>query len=93
MLWRLLKKQRQPLQPARAVTRRGSAGLQAVLWAAWTLVVIVVGYFNWHADRIAHRATNTLGLVIHCALAGLIGMVVMTVIEMHVEPWRFMDDE
>ena len=93
MFSRLLKKQREQLQPSIAATRRGSASLQAVLWAAWTVVVIVVGYFNWHADRIAHRPTNSLGLVIHCVLAGLIGMVVMTVIEMHMEPWRFMDDE
>jgi len=93
MLWRLFRKQRQPLQSATVATRSGSAGLQIVLWMAWTFAVTVVGYYNWHADRIAHRPINTLGLVIHCVLAGLIGMVVMTVIEMHMEPWRFMDDD
>ena len=92
MLWRLLKKQRRQLQPANDATRGGSASLQLVLWMIWTFVVIVVGYISWHSDIAAHRPTNILGLMIHCALAGLIGLVVMTKIEMHVEPWRFMDD-
>jgi len=93
VLSRLWKKQRQQLQSANAATRRASASLQVVLWTIWSLVVIVVGYISWHADIVAHRPTNVLGLVIHCVLAGLIGLVVMTKIEMYAEPWRFMDDD
>ena len=73
--------------------RQGSFRLQAVLWTLWTLVVVVVGYVNGHADMIAQRPANTLGLVIHCLVAGAIGLVVMTVIEIHVEPWRFVKKE
>ena len=39
----------------------------------------------------AHRPINTLGLVIHCAVAGVIGLVVMTWLEMRIEPWHFME--
>jgi hypothetical protein len=92
MLWRLLKKHRQQVQPANAATRRGSAGLQVVLWTIWTLVVSAVGYISWHADIAAHRPVNILGLVIHCVVAGLIGLIVMTLIEMRLEPWRFMGE-
>jgi hypothetical protein len=92
VLWRIFKKQRQQVQPANAATRRGSASLQVVLWAIWSFVVIAIGYISWHADIAAHRPTNILGLAIHCVLAGLIGLIVMTLIEMHVEPWRFMDE-
>jgi hypothetical protein len=93
MLWRLLKKQRQQVNLANAATRGGSASLQVVLWTIWSLVVIVVGYISWHADIAAHRPANILGLVIHCVVAGLIGLIVMTLIEMRLEPWRFIDDE
>jgi hypothetical protein len=93
MLWRLLKKQRQQMPPANAATRGGSTSLQVVLWTTWSLVVIVVGYISWHADIVAQRPINILGLVIHCVVAGLIGLIVMTLIEMRIEPWRFMDDD
>ena len=93
MLWRILKKQRQQEQSANATTRRGSASLQIVLWTIWSLVVIVVGYISWHADIAAHRPANILGLAIHCVVAGLIGLIVMTLIEMRMEPWRFIDDD
>jgi len=33
-----------------------------------------------------------IGLVIHCVLVGLIGLVIMTKIEMWLEPWRFFDE-
>jgi hypothetical protein len=90
MLRYLLKKQRRTAaidsSPA-----RGKLGIQIALWALWTLCVVVVGYINWHSDFVAQRPTNVLGLVIHCALAGLIGLIVLTKIEMWLEPWRFLD--
>jgi hypothetical protein len=91
VLWRFLSKQRQDLWN-KASARRGSFSLQVVLWSLWSLLVIGVGLFSWHADVVANRPVNILGLVIHCIVAGLIGLVVMTVIEMHLEPWRFMDE-
>jgi hypothetical protein len=87
-----LNKQRQDLWD-NVSARRGSFDLQIVLWTLWTLLVAGVGLFSWHADVIANRPINTLGLVIHCVVTGVIGLVVMTVIEMHVEPWRFVNEE
>jgi hypothetical protein len=90
MLWNLLK--RQVLEDTEAVAlKRGSLGFQITLWTLWTLCVTVVGYSNWHADFVAQRPTNVIGLVIHCILAGLIGLIVLTKIEMWFEPWRFLD--
>ena len=71
---------------------RADWSLQLVLWMLWTLAVVAVGYFNWHADVVAQRPINILGLVIHCALTGAIGLVILTVIEMRAEPWRFYDE-
>ena len=78
-------------QRAQVDELRGAMRLQVVLWTLWTLAVVVTAYLNWHADIVAHQPTNVLGLVIHSALAGLVGLVVMTMIEMHLEPWRFME--
>jgi hypothetical protein len=71
---------------------RKSWGLQAILWMLWTLAVVVVGYISWHADVVAQRPINSLGLVIHCVVAGIIGLVILTKIEMHMEPWRFLEE-
>jgi hypothetical protein len=90
MLWRFLQKQRQDVWNNISV-RWSSFDLQVVLWTLWSLMVAGVGFFSWHADVIASRPINKLGLVIHCVVAGVIGLVVMTVIEMRLEPWRFMD--
>ena len=87
MLWRFLNRQRQDSWDD-VSARQGNFSLQVVLWTLWTLVVVGVGIISWHADILAHRPINTLGLVIHCVVAGVIGLVVMTVIEIHMELWR-----
>ena len=91
MLWRFLNRQRQD-SSRDSSARRGNFSLQVTLWTLWSLLVVGVGFFSWHADVLAQRPINTLGLVIHCGVAGVIGLVVMTVVEMRLEPWRFMDE-
>jgi hypothetical protein len=82
-------------QQHRALRAEGHAdrSLTVVLWALWTLTVVVVGYTSWHADVGAGQPVNLLGLVIHCAVTGLVGLVVLTKVEMWLQPWRFVDDE
>jgi hypothetical protein len=63
--------------------------VQAVLWAAWTLAVCAIAYLSWHADKVALRPLNWVGLVIHSSVGGVIGLVVLTVIEMRLRPWGF----
>ena len=91
MLRNILKKQLHDHTIAGAAARR-SFGLQIALWAFWTLCVVAVAFINWHTDFVAQRPINMIGLVIHCVLVGLIGLVIMTKIEMWLEPWRFFDE-
>jgi hypothetical protein len=49
----------------------------------------MAGYLSWHNDVVAHRSLNVLGLVIHAGTVGVIGLVVLTIVEMRLEPWRF----
>ena len=67
--------------------------LQTLLWLVWTIAVFVVAVWQWYSNHLAHRPLNLIALVIHCTLVGLIGLVVMTWIEMRLEPWQFLDDE
>ena len=75
--------QREPARPDRS--------LQVILWTLWTLAVVGTAYHSWRADMLAHRPTELLGLVIHCAVVGIIGLIVLTLIEYQLEPWRFLD--
>ena len=74
-------------------TSHADWSLTHVLWALWTLTVVIVGCISWHADVGAGQPVNLLGLVIHCAVTGLVGLVVLTKIEMWLQPWRFVDDQ
>jgi hypothetical protein len=76
---------------ARAHALVAHVRLQLILWTLLTLAVVITGYLNWHADQIARQHVNLVGLIIHCILVGVIGLVVMTKIEMWVQPWKFMD--
>lgn len=69
----------------RLIAARRDWTLQAVLWPLWTLAVVVTGYINWHAH------VETIGLVIHCIVVGVLGLVVMTKIEMYWQPDRFLE--
>jgi len=71
--------------------RRLTRGLQACLWALWTLAVVSGGAWGWWADTIAGRPTSLIGMAINAIVVGIIGLIVLTKIEMRLEPWRFLD--
>lgn len=68
---------------------RAIGSLQVILWSLWTLMIVGVAYYDWRIAVRVHQPVNILGLVIDCVVSGLVGLVVMTVIEMRLEPWRF----
>jgi hypothetical protein len=69
----------------RLITARAVWNLQVALWALWTLAVAITGYLSWRAG------VEMIGLVIHCVVVGIVGLVVMTKIEMWLQPWRFIN--
>jgi hypothetical protein len=71
--------------------RRLTRGLQALLWLLWTSMVVAGGYLGWRADTLAGRPLSILGMAISAGTAGLIGLIVLTLIEMRIEPWRFLE--
>ena|SRR5690242_4208738 len=66
--------------------------LSGLLWLLWTAAVVTTGYLSWHSDVSAQRPFSVLGLVVHCGVVGMIGLVVLTLVEMRLEPWRFLDE-
>jgi hypothetical protein len=75
------------VSPPQRLTR----GLQTFLWTLWTLAVAGGGAWGWWADTLAGRPLNLLGVAINAILVGIIGLIVLTKIEMRLEPWRFLD--
>jgi hypothetical protein len=59
--------------------------LQLVLWSLWTLAIVATAYVRWSADVAAGRPFNLLGLLIYSLLTGMIGLLVITIIELRFE--------
>ena len=77
--------------PADNAPRQASRGLQLVLWTLWTLAVAAGGYLGWRADISAGRPLNLIGMAVDAVMVGIVGLIVLTVIEMRLEPWRFIE--
>ncbi len=75
----------------RSPQARRDPSLHIILWSLWTLVVIGTAFWHWHSDIVAQQPVNMLGLVIYSALTGLVGMLVLTLVELWLEPLRFLD--
>lgn len=76
-------------QPARRAHRDRS--LSIILWSLWTFAVAATAFWHWRSDIAAQQPVNLLGLVIYSVLTGLVGMLVLTLIERWLEPLRFLD--
>lgn len=72
-------------------TKRADISLQIVLWTLWTAAVVGTGLWNWRLDVAANRPVNLLGIVIYSLLVGMVGMLVITIVELWFEPERFVD--
>ena len=79
----------EPTQQARRARRDPS--LHIILWSLWTLAVVGTAFWHWRSDIVAQQPVNMLGLVIYSALTGLVGMLVLTLVELWLEPLRFLD--
>lgn len=68
-----------------------TAPLPVSLWLIWTLAVVVTAaWVAWPALQ-GPEPLDTLRLVIMSGLAGVAELLVITVIELHLAPWRFLD--
>ena len=88
---RNLSEARHAEQAEDAANARADLRLQIILWSLWTLAVVATAFMRWRADVIAQRPVDMLGLAIYAALTGSIGLVVMTMVEIWLEPQRFVD--
>jgi len=70
---------------------RHDRSLAIILWSLWTFAVVGTAFWYWYSDVVAHQPVNMIGLVIYSILAGLVGMLVLTLVEQWLEPLRFID--
>lgn len=70
-------------------TKRATYRAQIFMWSIWTIYMVGFAFIHWQLDLTAHRPAPVLGLVIHSLLAGLVGLIVMTLVEIRFDPERF----
>jgi hypothetical protein len=70
---------------------RRDPSLHIILWSLWTLAVVGTAFWHWRSDVLAQLPVNMLGLVIYSTLTGLVGMLLITLVELWLEPLRFID--
>jgi uncharacterized membrane protein len=88
---RNLSETRQSKQAEESTRAGADRRLQLILWILWTIAVITTGYLHWRADLAAGQPANVVGIVIYSLLTGMIGLVVMTIVEIWLEPQRFVE--
>jgi len=83
-----------PCQERRAT--QGVTGLDHIrdvmLWTCWIVAVTLITYFTWRATVVGQEAIDWVALVIRMLVVGSIGLVVETLIEMRLMPWRFLEE-
>ena len=55
--------------------------LQIGVWTLWTLSVVSTAAYQWLHDLVRHQRFNVLGMVIHCTLVGIVGLITIIYIE------------
>lgn len=70
---------------------RADGSLKIVLWSVWAVVVLGTAAWNWRLDVAAQRPVDLLGILIYSLLAGIIGLLVITMLEQWLAPHRFVD--
>jgi hypothetical protein len=80
-----------PETTQRSHRARRDPSLHIVLWSLWSLAVVGTAFWHWQSDIAAQQPVDMLGLVIYSVLTGLIGLLVLTLIELWLEPLRFID--
>jgi hypothetical protein len=80
-----LHEEQRPEHRAAGASAARDVSLEAVLSTMVAVAVVVTAFLNWHADAAAQRPFNLLGLVIHCMLVGIVGLLVATLIEQRFE--------
>jgi hypothetical protein len=76
---------------AQADGMRADPLLQIVLWTFWAVAVIATAFFHWRADIAAQRPVNLLGMAVYTLLSAIVGLLVVTLVELWLEPQRFLE--
>lgn len=78
-------------RPRRAPAAPAEDPFPLGLWALWTLAVVAVAARVAWPAIVGDAPLDTLRLVISSGLMGAGGLLVLTVLEIRLAPWRFLD--
>jgi hypothetical protein len=80
-----LREEQRPEHRAAGMSETRDVSLAAVLSTIVALAVVVTAVLSRNADAAAQRPFNLLGMVIHCMLVGVVGLLVATLLEQWLE--------
>jgi hypothetical protein len=66
---------------AAGMSETQNVSLAAILSTIVALAVVVTAVLSWNADAAVQRPFNVIGMVIHCMLVGVVGLLVATLLE------------
>jgi hypothetical protein len=72
-----------------SASRRGS--FSALCWLIWTLTVVLTGVWNGWSALIGAAPLDLVRLCVESALVGVVGLLLLTIIDMRLRPWHFLD--
>lgn len=61
------------------------------LWLIWTLAVVATAAWVALPALVGTAQLDTLRLVIRSGMVGIAGLLALTVLEIRLSPWRFLD--
>lgn len=70
---------------------RRTARTPIALWILWSLSVIGTALWIWWSAFTTGSPVDIALMVIRCTLVGVAGLIGLTLIEMRIAPWRFLD--
>ncbi len=65
----------------KATTPRMPWSLRLLLLSLWMSSIVFTAYETWHIDQVDHQQFSMVGLIIHCLIVGVLGLIVVTLIE------------
>ena len=71
---------------------RADGILHALLWIGSVVMVALITYLTWPAVVASRQTIDWVALAIRLLMVGSIGLVVETLIEMRLLPWRFLKE-
>lgn len=79
---------KQPSLPEQ--NRPYAARIPLAFWLIWMSSIVATAGYTWWGTYSVGTPLNVTQIVLRSLIVGLVGLIVLTLIEVRLAPWRFM---